>query len=159
MARSSVPIVRVLNRQRKHSIPRQGLQQFAERALSLTLAKRASQFSNLFEIVVVLISDERMARLHNQFLGTYEPTDVITFHHGEIFISVETAARQAHRYRSTCLAEVELYLVHGILHLAGYDDSEANAAREMRGVQQRLVRLARRADKVAGRVPVGREFI
>ncbi len=145
MTRFSAPVIRVLNRQRKRPVPRQSLQQFAERALSLTLAKRACPFSSLSEIAIVLISDERMARLHQRYLGTYESTDVITFHHGEIFISVETAAEQAQRYRSTCLAEIELYLVHGILHLAGYNDTEKNSAREMHAVQRRLVRQARRS--------------
>src|SRR5207244_9483596 len=47
------------------------------------------------EVSVWLISDRRMALLHRKFLGQSGPTDVLTFQHGEIFISVDTAQRHA----------------------------------------------------------------
>ena len=55
----------------------------------------ATQLKRLREIFVLLISDRRMARLHRQFLNKAGPTDVLTFEHGEIFISVERARDHA----------------------------------------------------------------
>jgi len=66
-------------------------------------------------------------------------TDVITFQHGEIFVSVETALRQARRYRSSVEKEIKLYLVHGLLHLEGFDDTSAVKARAMESAQTRLL--------------------
>ena len=56
----------------------------------------------------ILISDRRMSELHRRFMGIAGPTDVITFQHGEIFISTETARRQARsiiapRSRTNCV--------------------------------------------------------
>ena len=67
------------------------------------------------------------------------PTDVITFQHGEIVISTETAKRQARKFRTTIANELRLYLVHGLLHLRGFDDETAAGAAEMKRVQEKLV--------------------
>ena len=50
-------------------------------------------------------------------------TDVITFDHGEIHISVETAQRQAAEYFQDFEKEIMLYILHGLLHLAGHEDA------------------------------------
>ena len=70
------------------------------------------------------------------------PTDVITFQHGEIFISTETARRQARQVGATTLGEIRLYIVHGLLHLHGLDDQTPAAARRMARMQERIVRRA-----------------
>ncbi len=72
------------------------------------------------------------------------PTDVITFQHGEIFVSVETARRNAQRFHTSTIDEVKLYIVHGLLHLHGYDDKSAAGARAMERLQFRLVKAASR---------------
>ena len=71
------------------------------------------------------------------------PTDVITFQHGEIVISVETAKRQARQFATSLDHELRLYLVHGLLHLHGFDDKTAAGAREMKRVQDKLAARAR----------------
>ena len=70
-----------------------------------------------------------LERVHADFLDDPTVTDVITFPHGEILVSVEMAARRAEEFGKGLRGEAFLYLIHGILHLAGLDDrSEENAA-------------------------------
>ena len=94
------------------------------------------------EIFVILISDRRMAQLHRRFLGQAGPTDVITFEHGEILISVPMARRNARRFGNSFLRELELYIVHGLLHLCGFDDSNERAALKMRAAEKRVLNAA-----------------
>ena len=133
------PPIRVRNLQRKIHVDVAHLQSFAERALR-GCGKRSMQ--QLEEIVVLLISDERMAELHRRFLNKSGPTDVITFQHGEIFISVPTAKRQARNFGTSTLAEIELYIVHGLLHLSGFDDRTPAGTRRMRVAEARALREA-----------------
>lgn len=92
------------------------------------------------EVFFVLVSDARIAALHGEFLSDPTPTDVITFQHGEIVISAETAWREAQRRGLRVTEEIARYAVHGLLHLAGWTDgSEADAA-EMRAVQEKILR-------------------
>src|SRR5689334_3066002 len=107
------PSITVHNRQRRLTIDRNDLQSFAERALDHCRQRTTTELAKLSEIDVVLISDRRMAQLHRRFMGIGGPTDVITFQHGEIFVSVETAKRQASSYRTSLRHELRLYLVHG----------------------------------------------
>lgn len=138
------PEISVHNRQRKITLNRDELERFAERALRLCLRERSRgpSLTSLEEIQVLLISDRRMSGLHRRFLGIDGPTDVITFHHGEIFISVETARRQARAHRTSLAHELRLYLVHGLLHLHGFDDHSPAAGRLMGSVQEKIVARA-----------------
>ncbi|MDQ6939557.1 MAG: rRNA maturation RNase YbeY [Verrucomicrobiota bacterium] len=131
--------ITIRNLQRKVRMDCPALQRFAERALAKI------PHHSLGEITVLLISDRRMATLHRQFMDIAGPTDVITFQHGEIFISVETAKRNARRFHSSVEDEVKLYLVHGLLHLSGFDDKIAADAREMEKAQARIIKSTRRA--------------
>jgi probable rRNA maturation factor len=98
-------------------------------------------------IVVTIISDRQMARLHQRFSGVAGPTDVLTFHHGEIVISVETARRQARAFGSTTENELRLYILHGLLHLYGFDDRSARARAAMHQVQDQLLSDALRRER------------
>ncbi len=131
--------ITVRNLQRTIRMNCSALQQFAERALGKI------PNHSLGQIDVLLISDRRMATLHRQFMNIPGPTDVITFQHGEIFISVETAKRNARRFHSSIENEVKLYLVHGLLHLSGYDDKTAADARKMERAQARIIKTIGRA--------------
>jgi probable rRNA maturation factor len=70
------------------------------------------------------------------------PTDVITFQHGEIFISADTAKRNARRFGNSLARELRLYVVHGLLHLRGFDDRDPAGARKMEGVQRKILTKA-----------------
>ncbi|MEO7166599.1 MAG: rRNA maturation RNase YbeY [Spartobacteria bacterium] len=137
-----LPSVRVHNRQRKLVLDRAALERFAQRALPFCMRQEGTGLTTLPEIDVLLISDHRMAELHQRFMQIPGPTDVITFQHGEIFISAETAQRQADEYGATLEQELRLYLVHGLLHLHGFDDREPGARGRMGSTQEKIVALA-----------------
>ncbi len=109
-----------------------------ERALNLS-RQPSVLATGLPTIEVTLVDDEAITRVHRDFMGLAEPTDVITFHHGEILISVETAQRQAVDYERSVRDEVALYVVHGLLHLAGYEDKSPDDFERMASLQERLL--------------------
>ncbi|MBA2434779.1 MAG: rRNA maturation RNase YbeY [Verrucomicrobiota bacterium] len=139
MKTASLPRISVFNRQRKVKLDRPALEEFARRALVACARARGTGLTRLPQVDVVLISDRRMSELHRRFMQIDGPTDVITFQHGEIFISVETAARQATAHRTSVLYELRLYLVHGLLHLHGFDDREESDRAAMAALQKRIV--------------------
>ena len=144
----SRPSICVHNLQRKVRVALPKLQAFADVALEIACGmkpRKGSVLPELQQVAVILVSDARIAALHRQFMNIAGPTDVITFHHGDIFISVETAQANARRYRTTTDAEIRLYIAHGILHLLGFDDKRAAAARTMARTQERLVAQAEAA--------------
>ena len=124
----SSPSITVHNRQRTVRVELAQLQEFTHRALEECLklpAKNVRALASLGEVSVVLVSDRRMEELHRRFLHLSGPTDVITFQHGEIFVSVQTARKQARRFGHSLEHEIRLYIAHGLLHLHGFDDKDA----------------------------------
>src|SRR4051812_3274217 len=106
-------MIRVRNLQRQIRVNVSALEWFAQRALEecgrLRRVRRGAD--NLpTEIFVLLISDRRMAGLHRKFLNEPGPTDVITFQHGEVFISIPTARRQARQFGTSLVRELQLYI-------------------------------------------------
>jgi probable rRNA maturation factor len=132
--------VRLLNRQRKYRVSVGGVLTFTQQLMPFVLSLSRAELPE--EILVVLVSDRKICAIHQQFMGIADPTDVITFQHGEIVISVETAARQAAEYGTDLLHELRLYIAHGLLHLAGYDDHSEDGFREMAKLQNELVERA-----------------
>lgn len=105
---------------------------------------RGSVLNRLPEIYFVLVSDARIASLHDEFMQDPTPTDVITFRHGEIVMSAETARREARRRGLPLPEEIARYAVHGLLHLAGWSDGDPGAATDMRIMQEKILRRALR---------------
>jgi probable rRNA maturation factor len=141
------PKVEVRNLQNKNAVDLAGLEKFARRATALCLRLRRkdkTDLKSLTEIAVLIISDRRMSALHHRFMGQSDPTDVITFQHGEIFISAETARRNAQRFGNSFNRELRLYVVHGLLHLHGFDDRNVQSAQRMKSVQTRILGQASR---------------
>ena len=137
------PYFNVRNRQQKIPVNVADLQIFAGKALRrcLQLRKRKpTDLDKLHEVFVWLISDRRMASLHREFMHQTGPTDVLTFQHGEIFISVETAKRHARAFGNSLTSELCLYIAHGLLHLHGFDDQTQSAARKMKAMQKKILR-------------------
>ena len=102
------------------------------------------------ELSVALLTDPALARLHAAFLGDPKTTDVITFAGqpvlglaGEICVSADTAAAYARKHRRRFADELTLYVVHGWLHLAGYDDLVPVKKRAMRRAERRALALLR----------------
>jgi probable rRNA maturation factor len=126
----------------RREVPLERWQAVAERALPLCLAnakEEGNDLQDLEEVEVSFVSDEDISRVHEEFLDDPSPTDVITFPHGEILISLDTAARQAEDHGETYERETALYLVHGLLHLAGWDDREAVEREAMHRLQAKIL--------------------
>ncbi len=112
-------------------------------------------------ISVALVDDPTIHRLNREFLAHDFPTDVITFPlsddpaamlEGEIVASLDTAGRVAARLGWPAQDELLLYVVHGALHLVGYDDQEPAARRAMRAAELRnLARFGLRPPEVDSR--------
>jgi probable rRNA maturation factor len=98
-----------------------------------------SPLSLLATLEVALVDDETSARVHRDFMDIEGPTDVITFHHGEIVIGTEVAARQAAEYGEPLAREILRYFVHGLLHLAGHEDAEPAGRAAMESAQETIV--------------------
>src|SRR6516162_10255403 len=140
------PCITVRNLQRKISVNVTALEKFARYALSrcLQLQKhKRTDLRKLNAVAVWLISDRRISQLHLRFLGESGPTDVITFHDGEIFISVETARRNAREFGNSLMNEIKLDIVHGLLHLHGFDDRKPADLRRMKNTQEKILRSMR----------------
>jgi probable rRNA maturation factor len=131
-----VPRLTLQNRQRRVRFSLPWLRRFAAVALPRCLATAEVELPE--EIEVTVVSDRTIARVHLDFMGLPEPTDVITFHHGEIVISADTAAERAPEFGHSVEAELALYVVHGLLHLQGFDDTTSRAATRMHKIQDRI---------------------
>ena len=146
MGKCALPRIRVRNLQRIVPVKIGDLEKFAKRAVCCCIKirrKKQTELMRLGDIFVWLISDRRMSRLHREFLSQTGPTDVLTFHHGEIFISVEMAKRQARVFGNSLVRELQLYIVHGLLHLHGFDDRTPAEARKMEEIQEKILNRAR----------------
>ncbi len=142
MRRDDPRQISVRNLQRAVALDVIELEKFALKALRCCLRLRrpkSTELMKLGEIFVVLISDRRMASLHRRFLNQSGPTDVLTFQHGEIFISVETARRNARAFGNSLGRELRLCIVHGLLHLHGFDDQTEAGARKMKAAQEKIL--------------------
>ena len=135
--------ISVHNRQRKVPVALAWLRRFAPVALAQCLPHPAHEetppLPHLEEVEVTLVSDAIIDRVHRDFMDIPGATDVITFDHGEIVISTETARANAALYGRTLDEEIALYIVHGLLHLNGYEDKEPAAAARMHRLQERLL--------------------
>lgn len=112
------------------------------------------------ELSLVFLTDAALGKLHDTFLADPSLTDVITFEGdaafgtgGEICVSADAASRQVGPGRSVARtakfsAELTLYLVHGWLHLAGYDDLVPLKKRAMRRAEARAMAVLRRAKRL-----------
>ncbi len=141
----TAPDISVSNRQRNIPVNGADLQRFAAKAMRLCLQfhkQKKTDLSKLREVFVWLVSDRRMAALHRKFMHQTGPTDVLTFQHGEIFISVDTASRNARAFGSSLANELRLYIVHGLLHLYGFDDRTQPSARKMERAQSKILNAA-----------------
>jgi probable rRNA maturation factor len=134
----------VRNEQRVLSVDGRRLRWAARRLMEKLLGLQR------YQLGVHLVSGRRMAALNREWLGHEGPTDVITFDHraetpeldlhGEIFLCPEMAVIQAREYGATREAELLRYVVHGVLHLRGYDDLEPALRRLMKRRENQLLR-------------------
>lgn len=98
-----------------------------------------SPLVRLEEVEVSLVDDATIADVHLRFMDIPGATDVITFDHGEIHVSVETARRQAREFGNGFERELMLYIIHGLLHLSGHEDASAAGQATMDRLQQEIL--------------------
>lgn len=111
------------------------------------------------ELSIAFVNDAQIAQVHADFMDDPTPTDVITFpadasmeSAGEIIVSVDHARSRADELDEPFSRELSLYLVHGWLHLAGYDDrNDADRAR-MREAEREALAVLNAAAKVVFRL-------
>jgi probable rRNA maturation factor len=130
------------------------------RAVRLDAARILEQMQETgAELVVSLVGDAEMHALNRDYRGKDRPTDVLAFAMregepmpdgdnvlGDVIISLDTAARQAEERGVPLAAEVRDLLIHGILHLLGYDhEISANESRRMKA-KERWLRRGLEAD-------------
>jgi probable rRNA maturation factor len=136
-------MIDVINLQTHIKIGTKSFRAFAERLLSKVPETRDRTFS------IAFISDGRMKELNSFFRGKDSTTDVLSFPHepdefdkdasnlGDIVISVEQAARQAEENELTLENEIKQLILHGILHLCGYDHETDNGEMNARELELR----------------------
>lgn len=137
-------MVDVVNRQRKLPLNCERWRAFAERALQAVPAKDAGA-------TVAFVSDRLMRGLNRRWRGKSGTTDVLSFPSGQeefekgegtslgdVVISVEQAARQAAEHGLDFEGEVQQLILHGLLHLCGYDHETDGG--EMNALELRLRR-------------------
>ena len=150
--------IAVVNRQRTRKINLRLLEKITSALLTKLEIEKA-------EIGICLAAVPEMTRLNETFLKHKGSTDVIAFDyrdtvlpascrqiksefpagcrkrvHGEIFVCVDEAVLQARKFGTNWQSEVIRYLVHGVLHLLGFDDSSAGARRKMKREENRRLR-------------------
>ena len=115
-------MIEVVTRQRKTKIDTKAWETFAARAANAIGQSDSSA-------TIAFVSDKTIQQLNRQFRGADKATDVLSFpaededesNLGDIAISVETAAKQAKENGLTFDEEVAQLILHGLLHLCGYD--------------------------------------
>ena len=120
-------MIEIVNRQRRRRMSSKAWRKFGEQALrAIDCAKR--------DATIVFVSDRNIRDLNRHFRQKNRATDVLSFptiaerfetdlwaHLGEVVISVERAAAQAKQNRLSFQNEIEQLILHGLLHLCGYD--------------------------------------
>jgi probable rRNA maturation factor len=144
--RTAVPKTVLYNRQKALKVPLPWLRRLVKAAVPGCMAQGKqcddAVLVTLPEVEITFVDDAEIARVHDEFLNDPTPTDVITFHHGEILISTETAARQALDHGQPFEHELALYAIHGLLHLAGWHDEDDAEAEAMARVQAGILQQA-----------------
>ncbi len=148
------------NRQRSQLVDTRFL-----RRLIRSLVVEDLQFHE-YELGVYLVGTAAMSGINLQYLGHKGSTDVITFDYGDpqktdwlagdIFVSGPEAVIQARAFRTTWQQELARYIVHGLLHLQGYDDRQPVDRRSMKAAEERLVRKLEKRFRLARIAHAGR---
>ena len=128
-------MVEVVNRQRRLKLDTEAWANFAARALA-AIGKSESSAT------IAFVSDKRIRELNRQFRDVDKATDVLSFpaeeefNLGDVAVSVDTAAVQAKENGLTLDGEIAQLILHGLLHLCGYDHETDNG--EMNRLELRL---------------------
>lgn len=136
--------VLIKNRQRKQKLDTRGIRKFTQDVMDFLGCGHK-------ELSLVLTSDTRIRELNRDYLGKDKPTNVISFAMaegefgniesvmlGDVIVSVDTAYRDAALSGIEPLDEIHYLLIHGILHLIGYDHETRKEGQKMRKKEAEL---------------------
>jgi probable rRNA maturation factor len=135
--------VLVRNRQRAQKLDLRLLRRMVRTLCAEVLARAA------VDVGIQIVGSAEIIRLNEAFLRHQGATDVITFSyaepgsgalHGEIFVCLPEAFSQARCFRTTWQQELARYVVHGVLHLCGYDDQTPATRRRMKRAEDAALR-------------------
>ena len=100
------------------------------------------------DINVVFCSDNYLLDINKQYLSHDYYTDIITFNYckdntisGDLFISVDRVEENAVKSKTSFLLEINRVIVHGVLHLCGFNDKTPNEKREMRELENKFLTI------------------
>lgn len=136
--------IAIYNHQSAINISRDTLEQLtklAQKVFPKIVPHQTSEsvLGELEEIEISLVDDQTIEQIHIDFMDIEGATDVITFHHGEIIISAETAKTETTARENNLTKEILLYIIHGILHLAGHKDYQPEEKKIMEEIQFALL--------------------
>ena len=100
------------------------------------------------EISIILCDRARHVELHRKYLGHNHPTDVLAFPlgdaepiEGEVYVDLDTARDRHNEFSCEFEVEVARYVIHGVLHLLGFDDKDPEKTAEMKNREEKYVAL------------------
>jgi len=119
-----------------------------ERAFLRRVVRAALEHAGRLDmpVSILLTDDAEIARIHAEFLDDPTPTDVISFDidgAAELVVSVETARRTARELGHPVRSEVALYVIHGVLHICGFDDVKPRDRARMRDAERAVMQSLR----------------
>ncbi len=124
---------------------------------ALMIAMKLTNQKETSEVSLLLTDDQEIQKLNKKYRNIDAPTDVLSFSQidaskcslhplcndeyllGDIVISVETAQRQADELGHSLLHEINLLLIHGFLHLIGYDHYSKNKTDQMKELEANIM--------------------
>lgn len=121
------------------------LRRIADKARSGCVASVLSEsapLSTLTFVEISILSDADIAKVHDEFFLDPTPTDIITFPYGEILLGAGIIAENARKYGGTPDNEAAFCIIHGMLHLAGWEDGSATERKRMLFRQEQIFNLA-----------------
>jgi probable rRNA maturation factor len=108
----------------------------------LALAKKNNaELAALTGVEISILGSRAMSKVHRDFLDIRGATDVITFPYGEILVCASVAAARAPEFGHSTTQELALYIIHGLLHLSGFDGISEPDAKKMAVTQQKILKL------------------
>jgi probable rRNA maturation factor len=126
------------------------LEELARQTAGKALAHEGQ--AETLDLTIVMSDDEELRTLNHQFMGINAPTDVLSFpsdevdpesgerYLGDIILSVPRAREQANQGGHSIEAEIQLLIVHGVLHLLGYDHADPAQKAGMWSVQAEILK-------------------
>lgn len=119
-----------------------------------TLLNKTVKFLDIEQAIfnVIIIDDERIHQINREYRNVDRPTDVISFALeddksmtselrilGDIYVSIDTARRQAYEYYNSEQEELRFLIIHGLLHLLGYDHMKEEEEKEMMSLEEEVL--------------------